>query len=191
MNDDADENNRSIINEMIGRFAAPSFIRRAKLVEATWSHLLERCAKARFEQLKFVGLRLGQLFALAGSWEVLRRCVRRDVDLIDLQTLHAVLQPRLLAPLAATSSRRALLGAGRELIEAMEMFNQRWSRWLAKIDLRAVNQARADYNRYYLFEKECVVGSAAIARVGYRTLEPVTLEEVAARWPLLRLPEFV
>ena len=191
MTDATDEADRRIINEMIGRFDSPSFIRRAKLVETTWTQLLDRCAKARLDRLKFTALRLGQLRDRAGSWDALRPLLPRDGDLSFLQSLHAELQPRLLLPLAPTTSRRVLLATARELVEVMEIFNQRWTRWLAKVDLRAVNQARLDYNRYYLFEKECAVGSAIVARMGFRILEPITPDDVAAQFPLLPIPVFI
>jgi len=61
---------------------------------------------------------------------------------------------------------------------------------LAKVDLTTVNRAREDYNRYYLFEKECAVGSARTARMGFAVLSPMTLEDVARHFPLLKLPQF-
>ena len=170
------------------RFAA--FIRRAKLVETTWSCLLDACARARLERLAFVRLRLGQMRALAGDWDVIRASLPHDDDFAFLQRLHDELQPRLRLPLEATTSKRVLRNAAFELVEAMEMFNGRWERWLAKVDLTPVNRAREDYNRYYLFEKECAVGSARVARIGFVKLTPVTSADVASHFPLLPLPHF-
>jgi hypothetical protein len=184
------DEDRQILNEMIGRFSAPSFIRRAKLVETTWSLLVDRCAKVRRDRLTFVGLRLGQIHALAGSWEAVRAWLTDEDDLTQLRDLFDELQPRLRMPLEPTTSKRELRAALNELIEAMEMFNERWARWLAKIDLKAVNQAREDYNRYYLFEKECAVGNARVARIGFTKMGPITLEDVTKQFPLLKLPRF-
>src|SRR5437879_3390319 len=108
MSDEHPDEDRQILNEMIGRFNAPSFIRRARLVETTWSQLLERCAKARRDRLTFVGLRLAQLLALAGSWDIIRVSLLTDDDLVQLRRLFDELQPRLRLPLEATISKRVL-----------------------------------------------------------------------------------
>jgi hypothetical protein len=190
MHDNTADEDRRILQEMVGR-AGPSFIRRARLVETTWTALLEACAHARQQELTFVRLRLGQLRALAGDWDVIRAGLADPADMALLQNLHEQLQPTLRVPLETSHSTRALRNAASELVEAMELFNARWTRWLAKLDLTTVNRAREDYNRYYLFEKECAVGSSRVARMNFVKLAPATLDEVAARFPLLPLPRFV
>jgi hypothetical protein len=187
MNDEYQDEDRAILNEMIGRFDSPSFIRRARLVETTWLQVLERCAKARHERLTIVGLRLAQLRALAGSWEAIGANAN---DLPFLIKLFDELQPRLRLRLEATASKRVLRGAALELIESLRFFNERWLRFLAKFDLSAVNRARDEYNRFYLFEKECAVGSARVARIGFKKLEPLTLADVERQFPLLHVPAF-
>jgi hypothetical protein len=189
MHDSTSEEDRRMLQEMVGR-AGPSFIRRAKLVETTWTALLDACARARREKLTFVRLRLGQLRALAGDWAVLQNAMPSADEFEFLVRLHDELQPRLRVPLNATESRRALRNAAFELIEAMEMFNGRWTRWLAKVDLTTVNRAREDYNRYFLFEKECAVGSPRVARMGFAMLTPKTLMELTHEFPLLPVPQF-
>ncbi len=184
------DEDRQILSEMIGRYSAPSFIRRAKLVETTWGQLVERCEKGRRERLTFVALRLGQLHALAGSWDRVREWLPGEDDLARLRDLFDELQPRLRLPLEATTSKRELRGAISELVAAMAMFNERWTRFLAKVDLKAVNQAREDYNRYYLFEKECAIANVRVARIGFVKLKPITLEHVTQQFPVLPLPRF-
>jgi hypothetical protein len=56
------------------------------------------------------------------------------------------------------------------------------------IDLTALNAGRADYNRYYLLEKECAVRSPSIARQGYSPLDAVTHDELLAAFPPLTVP---
>ncbi len=68
--------------------------------------------------------------------------------------LHEELQPRLRMALRPSTSGRVLRAALRELVVAMEIFNGRWQKWLAEVDLTAINKSRDDYNRYYLLEKE-------------------------------------
>lgn len=189
MIDSASEEDRRILQEMVGRSGSPAFIRRAKLVETTWTDVLALGAKARLERLTMVRLRLGQLRALAGSWIALRSRLA-ETDLVYLSNLHDELQPRLRLPLQSTTTTRVLRAAAHDLVEAMEMFNARWARWLAKVDLRPVNQARDDYNRYYLFEKECSVGSARVARIGFKKQDPVTLDDLIRQFPALTVPRF-
>ena len=189
--DSTSEEDRRVLHEMVGLFGPPAFIRRARLVETSWIDLLASCESARKGQLAFVGLRLAQLLALADGWEAIRAKLADHQHFEQLTRLHEDLQPRLQLPLERTSSARVLRSAGAELVEAMEMFNQRWSRWLAKLDLSRVNKIREDYNRYYLFEKECAVGNVKVARLGFKILEPVSREEVERLFPLLVAPEFI
>lgn len=190
MSNASSEEDRRILQEMFGRSGSPAFIRRAKLVEDAWEELLARCRKARGERLVFVRLRLGQLHALAGGWDLLKSFVPLDQELAALQDLFAELQPRLLLPLEPTTSTRVMRSAAIELGEAIAMFNDRWRRWLARVDLKPINGVREDYNRYYLFEKECAVGSARVARIGYSKLEPITLATLENHFPPLACPQF-
>src|SRR6478735_3144042 len=119
------EEDRRVVQEIAGRAGPPAFIRRAKLVEATWAALLERCSKARLERLTFVRLRLGQLHALAGSWDALHAFMPHAHELAQLQQMYQDLQPRLLVPLEATTSRRALRSAASDFVAAIDMFNDR------------------------------------------------------------------
>jgi hypothetical protein len=59
MHDSTSDEDRRVLQEMVGR-AGPAFIRRAKLVETTWTQVVDACAKARLERLAFVGLRLAR-----------------------------------------------------------------------------------------------------------------------------------
>lgn len=190
MQEPASEEDQRIVQEMIGRFDAPSFIRRARHVEMTWTQLLDRCAHERLHRLEFVRLRLGQLRALLGSWEALAEWLPEEHERNELICLHDELKPRLRLPLEPTTSRRVLRNATQDLVEAMARFNAGWTKWIAKLDLRPVNQARDAYNRYYLLEKECAFGAAAIARRDYQQLEPITLDDVARKFPLLSVPRF-
>lgn len=187
MNEYADADQR-IFSEVIGRFGAPAFMRRAKLVETTWADLIGRGRIERGQQLSMVRLRLGQLFALAGGWEPMRAFIPDEADLGELQRLYAEYPSNLRAPLESTTSLSILQRAAVELVEAMTHFNTRWARWLAKVDLGAVNAAREAYNRFYLLEKECALGSARVARMGFQPLSEATTDDVARHLPLLKLP---
>jgi hypothetical protein len=191
MDENTPDEDRRIVQEIAGRFDAPSFMRRAKLVETSWNNLVEQLALLRRKKLEMVALRLGQLHALAGSWDSLRERLASEEDLLELQRLHAELKPQLRLPLTATTSSHKHFAAMRRLIEAMEGFNRRWPRVLVKVDLTRVNEIREAYNRYYLLERECALGSARAGRDGFQRLEPIGLEDLHRHFPPLLLPSIV
>jgi hypothetical protein len=170
------------------QYDAPAYIRRARQVEDAWETLLHRCRRQRDEWLPMVRTRLGLVRGLAGDWAALRPWLADDEQVALLRHLEEVLQPRLRAAVEPTSSGRALRRALRELTESLERFNGRWQAFLPVIDLTHVNGLRDGYNRYYLLEKECAVRSARVARQGFRRLEPLTTEVLAAVLPALPVP---
>ena len=189
MDYNSSEEDQRIVQEIASLFDAPAYIRRARLVETSWLDLLSRLGGVRRKQLELVRLRLGQLLALAGGWEALRSWLPDEKDRDELRRLHDELQPRLRIPLTATTSRRLLRSALNDLQTAMTAFNRRWSKLIAKTDLQPVNDIRDAYNRYYLLEKECVVGSAQVARIGFQRLEPLSVDDVLKSLPLLKVPQ--
>jgi hypothetical protein len=169
-------------------YDAPAFVRRVKRVEESYQLLLEHLARQRDEQLAIVRLRVGQLTALAGEWSALRPIFAFEEDIARLRDLHGELQPKLRLPLEPTAVPRVLRAAAQELIEANELFNARWRRRIDKLDLTFINQLRDGYNRHYLLEKECSLGSARVARVGFRPLEPLTGADLFQIFPPLPVP---
>jgi hypothetical protein len=170
------------------QYDAPAYVRRARQVEDAWEGILHRCRRQRDEWLGMVRTRLGLLRGLAGDWAALRPWLTDDEQVAVLQHLEALLQPRLRVPVQRTSSGWALRRALRELNESLERFNRRWQAFLPGVDLTQVNELRDGYNRYYLLEKECAVRSVRVARQGFRRLEPLTTEAVAAALPALPVP---
>ena len=188
MNDCTSDEDRRIVQEIAGRFG-PAFVHApCQAGRNDLARLLEQGGHARRERLAMVRLRVGQLHALAGGWDALHSLVPDDADRALLARLHDELQPDLRMPLEPTTSVRTLRGALRDLLEAMESFNARWQRWLAELDLTAVNKVREDYNRYYLLEKECALGFAAVARRDFKPLPAITRGDVEEQLPLLELP---
>jgi hypothetical protein len=170
--------------QMLGRFDGPAFVRRARGVQEALERLLERCRHKRNEWLAMVRLRVGELRALAGDWSVLRSLLASGQE-EALERLHTELEPRLRVPVTQTSARRLLRRALRELNESIERFNHRWHKYLGEVDLGPLNELRDGYNRYYIMEKECALGSAALARQGFRPLPPYTRAELHAELPPL------
>jgi hypothetical protein len=173
--------------QLLGQLGEPAFVRRGRLVQTTYEQLLARCRQQRNEWLDMVRLRLGQLRCLAGDWDALAPLLTPD-EITSLRALHDELQPALRLPPEPTTSRRRLRSALSELTESMERFNRRWQEYLGGVDLATVNQARADYNCFYVVEKECVVRSHTIARAGFRRLEPLTTQDLVEALPLLAIP---
>jgi hypothetical protein len=174
--------------EVFAQFDAPAYVRRARQVEQAYEELLALCRRHREECLGMVRLRIGLLRALAGEWESLRPLVADEGQVILLRDLHDLLSPQLRAPLEATSSPRELRRALAELQESIDRANRRWARFLDSLDLAPLNELRQNYNRYYLLEKECVVRSPRAARPGFRPLEILTRDHLAALFPPLPRP---
>jgi hypothetical protein len=171
--------------QLLTQYGAPAYVRRARAVQGAFDALIDRCRRQRDELLAMVRTRLGLLHGLAGAWERLRPLLVDETDVAVLGDLHAELEPQLRGPVDVTSSARVLRRALRELLESIERFNQRWRESVPAIDCSEVNRLRADYNRYYVLEKECAVRSARVARMGFVRLEPVTHADVLTRLPLL------
>jgi hypothetical protein len=76
-----------------------------------------------------------------------------------------------------------------DLISSTTRFNRRWSRFLDELDLDHVNQLIDKYNRYYLLEKECCLGSARLAARFFTPQVPLTREALLEAYPPLPVPE--
>ena len=183
------DDDRHFFNQFAAHYDAPAYVRRAQQVQEAFDLLLGRCRRQRDDWLKIVRTLLGLLRALAGDWDVLVPCLA-DAQQVDvLRQLDADLHPQPIQGVAATSSPRAHRRALHELHEGIERFNRRWRAFLLEVDVSHVNALREGYNRYYLLEKECAMRSTRVARLGYRPLEPLTQDELAALLPLLPVPQ--
>src|SRR5205809_116323 len=87
----------------VAQFGGPAFLRRAQRAEAALATLLDQLRQTRSEWLAMARLRLGQLHALAGSWERLGRFVAAD-SLAALRSLFDELRQNLRVPLTPTES---------------------------------------------------------------------------------------
>ncbi len=179
------DDDRHLFQKLLGYFDAPAFIRRVKRLEEAERILAEHLRHRRTQGLSMVRLRLGQLRALAGDWDALRPLLASDEALAQLSALHDELRPELRLPLEVTESRRALRGALIELAEAVEAFNRRWHKYLAEFDLAPLNELRDGYNKHYVLEKECALGSGPVARMGFRRLDPLTNADLVRQFPPL------
>jgi hypothetical protein len=177
-----------IFQQVLGHYGGPAFARRGRDVQLAFDSLAEFCREKREEWLKFVRLPLGTLFALAGSVAALEKLLDNPQQFQTLKNLMDDLQPQLLLPPAPTASSRALRRALAEVREAIARFNQRWKAFIAELDVRHVNDIRDRYNRFYLLEKECALGSSRLARKGFQRLSPLQPEDFLKIMPLLPVP---
>jgi hypothetical protein len=182
------ESDHRELQDLLASYGAPAYIRRARRVEEALNHLVLRCRRQRDVWLKVTRTRLALLKAHAGDWAILRPHVEDETDLVVLRRLYDELSPGLRVPVTPTTSTRVLRCALTDVVECLERFNRRWQKYLAEHDLAPINELREGYNRYYVFEKECAVRSAAVARQGFRRLEPLTFADLSAELPLLLVP---
>ncbi len=176
------------LNELIGLYDAPAYVRRARGIEGDLAALLARGRERREELQAMARLRLGQLLALACGLSALRPLLADDEQLAILDELRTILAPKLRVPIEPTTSARKLRRALSDLVESLGRFNVRWVTYLDKIDLGPLNRKRSDYNRYYLLEKACALRSETIARLGFAPLAPLTRADVEALLPPLPVP---
>ncbi|HEX5270595.1 MAG TPA: hypothetical protein VFW33_08925 [Gemmataceae bacterium] len=181
------EDGRQAFNEVLAQYDGPAYLRRARRVQASYDQLMAECRRRREEWLALVRVRLGTLRALAGSWEALAPHLADPGQVRLLADLCATLEPRLRIAIEPTTSSRALRQALDQLSQSADRFNRRWVPFVRGLDLTALNAERADYNRYYLLEKECAVRSPFIARQGYRPLDPATHDDIFAALPPLAI----
>lgn len=174
--------------DLFVRYGLPAYVRRGLEVEQALADLVLRCRQQRDEWLQMARTHLGLLHGLAGGWDALRPLLADADQLALLERLHTELAPKLRAPVEPTTSARVLRRALRDVIASLERFNRRWQAFLPTVDLTAINGLRADYNRYYVLEKECALGSARLAREGFHRLEPLTAADLTGLLPPLPVP---
>jgi hypothetical protein len=181
------DDGRRLLRQVQAAHGALAFMRRAKLVESAYQELLGRCRAWRGQELAPVRRLLGWLLGECGTWQAARPWLTDDEPVRTLTELTAAVGLPERAPAAPTSARK-IRRALRDLREGVERFNGRWSEFLRRLDLSAVNKLRDGYNRYYLLEKECALGPEAVARDGFRPLPPLTGEALVELLPPLPVP---
>lgn len=174
------------INQLIGMFDAPAFVRRGHDLEYALARIDQKLRRHRDGMLDMVRLRLKQWSAAAtGPLDI------AGAFLSPLTDLHAAgpFPPTPWATDPAPARRRRALA--RDLAASVARFNTRWSEFLAKLSVDHVNTQIEHYNRYYVLEKECVLGSARLAARHFRPKPLLTPERLLAEYPLLPVPELV
>jgi hypothetical protein len=176
------------IKELLGLFDAPAFVRRGQDVEYAVARLHARCRREREQLLEMVRLRLRQWAGVATGPEDVAGTFAPAAPIAELGTLAGAESLAWAAHRAPPRRRRAV---ARDLVASVSRFNRRWSAFLDQLNLEPVNRMVEAYNRYYLLEKECVLGSSRLAMRHYTPRDAMSRAELDSTYPELPLPEFL
>jgi hypothetical protein len=172
------------LKEMMGLFDVPAFARRGQHLEITLRNLHDRCRRARGQLLDMVQLRLRQWSrAVTGpdEWSTVFTC-----PIEPLWPLAAAERPTWAEFPASIRRQRIIAG---DLIAAVLRFNRRWPRFLEQLNLDPANTVIDQYNRYYVLEKECAMGSARLAARHFQPVHLITTSRLLDDHPPLPVPE--
>jgi hypothetical protein len=171
------------MKELLGLFDAPAFARRGQDLEYALARLDARCRRERATMLEMVRLRLKQWAAVATGSETALEVFIAPID--GLWPASSA-SPPLWADRAAPA--RKLRSVARELVASLERFNRRWGRLLDETNLEQINRMIDHYNRYYVLEKECSLGSARLAARHFVPRPRLTRPTLLEAHPMLPIP---
>jgi hypothetical protein len=174
------------IKELIGLFDLPAFARRGQELEITLRRMHERCRSTRQELLDMVRLRLRQWSHAVTGPEAWSEVFSHSIE--PLWPMSQADGPRW-AEGPASIRRRSIIG--RDLIASVVRFNHRWTQFLDRLNLEPANLVIDQYNRYYVFEKECVMGSARLAAQHFSPVPKLTTETLLHDHPTLPVPQLL
>lgn len=190
MSTEADESSVGIrstdgeIKELMGLFDAPAFARRGRDVEWAVKRTLAISQKQRTELLEMVHCRLRMWVAVTNSTDDWQLTFNEPLD--QLWKLSDAPEP--VWKKSQKINTKAVIKASHGLIQSIERFNVRWSRWVHSLKADAVNKQIDHYNKYYILEKECVVGSARLAARMYQPTPRIEPDWLLSQLPLLPAP---
>lgn len=171
------------MRELLGMFDVPAFARRGQDLEHAIRRLRHLLQRQRHGMLDMVRLRLKQWAAAVDGPEA-------EIVLF-LQPIRplwelAGAEPPAWARQNATDRKRKTIA--RDLLASVERFNRRWSARIDELNLEPINRQIDHYNRYYVLEKECVLGSARLAARHFVPRPPLAKSDLLADHPLLPVP---
>jgi hypothetical protein len=172
------------VKEMMGLFDAPAFARRGHDLELTLRRFHDRCRKARSGLLDMVQVRLRQWSRAVTGPDAWSSVFTAPIE--PLWTLAEAEPPQWTDTPAPMRRLRIIAG---DLVSAVARFNRRWQRFLDGLNLEPVNSIIEDYNRYYLLEKECVLGSARLAARHFEPVPSLSTTSLLHDHPPLPVPE--
>jgi hypothetical protein len=172
------------IRELIGLFDLPAFARRGQDVEFAVGRIHARCREHREELFEMVRLRLRQWARVAcgpGDWKA-----AFSGPVGALWELAGAGEPSWGAAHPRPREQRTV---ARDLVASLGRFNRRWLQFLDSLNLDPANRIIDQYNKYYVLEKECVMGSARLAARHFNPLPLFSRESLLREYPLLPVPE--
>ena len=155
----------------------PAFARRGQDMEYSLNRIHARCRDQREELLEMVRLRLRQWSRVAAGPETGREVFAGPIDRL-WQLAHSR-DPQLGRSRPAPPRQQQTVG--RDLVASVERFNQRWRQFLESLNLGPTNQVIDQYNKYYVLEKECVMGSARLAARHFTPVPRLSPESLLER----------
>jgi hypothetical protein len=174
------------VKELMGLFDLPAFARRGQDVEAAVRRLHDRCEKTRSAMLDMVRLRLRQWCGAAAGPESWRGVFTNTIE--PLWALAGAAPPRWAESDASIRRRQSVAS---DLIAAAVRFNRRWLEAFDRFNVEPTNFVIEQYNRYYVLEKECVMGSPKLAARHFMPMPLVSKPSLLADHPVLPVPEIV
>jgi hypothetical protein len=171
------------IKEIMGLFDAPAFARRGVELAETLGRLHERCRRARADRLDMVHLRLRQWSRVVVGPDAWAPVFSATIG--PLWQLSGAEPPEWARSPAPLRRQREI---ARELIAAVVRFNERWSAFLDRLNVDPANDLIGAYNRNYVFEKECVMGSRRLAARFFTPAPLISRERLLLDHPLLPVP---
>jgi hypothetical protein len=170
--------------QLLGLYDIPAFARRGADVEYTLASLDSRCRRERLAMLEMVHLRLRQWAAAASGPEAALEVFAEPLDAL-WQSANAP------SPSWAeeTASRRRLRTIAADLIASIERFNRRWDQFLDAVNFAHINRLIDNYNRFYILEKECSLGSPRLAAQHFVPKQRVDRSDLLNRFPILPVPQ--
>jgi hypothetical protein len=174
------------IKALLGLFDLPAFARRGQDLELSVNRLHARCRHHRETLLELVWMRLRQWSRVATGPDEDSEIFASPIDGLWLLSRSDV--PTWATRPAGIRQRRTV---ARDLIASVQRFNLRWRLFLESLNIDPTNKVIDQYNRYYLLEKECVMGSARLASRHFKPVPLFTLETFLEEYPLLPVPELI
>lgn len=188
--DEADDNATGVqenfsreFQTLLGLFDTPAYVKRALAMQAALASFERQCQSRRYEWQEGVRMRLR-------SWNAASALKPAFAGSLGARIIEQIreLNEQLLADEPATSSWAKPMSASaawKDLLESVERFNQRWSKFAEAIDASHVNRLIDGYNRHYVIEKEFAIRSSILAQRGFQPLAMVTPIWILDRFPLL------
>jgi hypothetical protein len=174
------------VKELMGLFDLPAFARRGQELEYSIKRLHDRCRTARGQMLEMVRLRLRQWSRAVTGPECWPGVFSTSIE--PLWPLSGAEPPVWALSPSSPRLKRAIAG---DLVSSVLRFNRRWLQFVGRVNLETTNLAIEQYNRYYVLEKECVMGSARLAARHFTPVARLTAESLLAEHPALPVPELI